>query len=217
MTPPIRRYRLAIVIALIGLVLTVAISKEVGEWEDRHFIAEFEQLSRDKVSAIRRSIELNIHAVDALGSFFDSSEVVKREEFRIFARKMLQDSPYIQALEWIPRVPDAERALYEERARKDGFDGFSFTEREKQGTMVEAGRRDEYFPVYYVEPYEGNEAAVGFDLASNETRLEALDLARESGQTTATARIRLVQETGGAIRFSDIQAGIQETPALRGT
>ncbi|MEJ2313408.1 MAG: hypothetical protein P8Y85_01235, partial [Nitrospirota bacterium] len=63
MTPPIRRYRLAIVIALIGLVLTVAISKEVGEWEDRHFIAEFEQLSRDKVSAIRRSIELNIHAV----------------------------------------------------------------------------------------------------------------------------------------------------------
>lgn len=67
--------------------------------------------------------------------------------------------------------------------------------------MVEAGRRDEYFPVYYVEPYEGNEAAVGFDLASNETRLKALNFSRRSGQITTTARITLVQETGEQFGF----------------
>ena len=62
--------------------------------------------------------------------------------------------------------------------------------------MVRAGERDEYFPVYYVEPLERNKRAVGFDLASNEARLEALVSSRDSGEMVATGRITLVQETG---------------------
>ena len=62
--------------------------------------------------------------------------------------------------------------------------------------MAPAGIREEYFPVYYVEPRRGNEAAIGYDLASNPTRKQALDQARDSGEMTATGRITLVQETG---------------------
>ena len=65
-----------------------------------------------------------------------------------------------------------------------------------QGSMMRAGQRDEYFPVYYVEPLERNERALGFDLASNATRLKALELSRDSGAILATGRITLVQETG---------------------
>jgi len=32
--------------------------------------------------------------------------------------------------------------------------------------MIPAAPRAQYFPVYLVEPYEGNETALGFDLAS---------------------------------------------------
>ncbi len=67
--------------------------------------------------------------------------------------------------------------------------------------MVRRAQSDTYFPVYFVEPLEGNEAAVGFDLASNPTRLEALIQARDTGTPVATARITLVQETGRQFGF----------------
>ena len=67
--------------------------------------------------------------------------------------------------------------------------------------MVRAGPRKEYFPVYYVEPYKGNEIALGFDLASNPIRLKALNLSRDTGELVATARITLVQETSDQFGF----------------
>jgi len=111
-------------------------------------------------------------------------------------KPFLSRYPGIQALEWIPRVPDSEREVYEEGSRKDGFPDFQITERKAQGNMVRAAQREEYFPVYFVEPYEGNEVALGFDLASNPSRLEALNRSRKTGEMVATARITLVQETG---------------------
>ncbi|MCH8888694.1 MAG: PAS domain S-box protein, partial [SAR324 cluster bacterium] len=76
----------------------------------------------------------------------------------------------------------------------EGHPGFRFSERERQGRMIRAGSRAEYFPVYYVEPLQGNEAAFGFDLGSNPTRLKALRKARDTGGLVATERITLVQE-----------------------
>ncbi|MGA2034993.1 MAG: CHASE domain-containing protein, partial [Thermoguttaceae bacterium] len=64
-----------------------------------------------------------------------------------------------------------------------------------------AARRPDYFPVYYLEPRRGNEAAIGYDLASNRTRLEALRRAMDSGEAAATARITLVQEKGKSFGF----------------
>ena len=100
----------------------------------------------------------------------------------------------IQALEWIPFVSGPERKDFEERARQDGFTNFVITERQKQGVMVPAPERDAYFPVYYIEPQEGNEKALGFDLASNAVRREALELSRDYGRLISTSPITLVQE-----------------------
>ena len=81
-------------------------------------------------------------------------------------------------------------------AEKDGLTGFNITEKSKQGIMVPAGLREEYFPVYYVTPLKGNEKALGFDLGSNAVRLAALEKARDSGELVVSGRIKLVQETG---------------------
>jgi len=61
--------------------------------------------------------------------------------------------------------------------------------------MVEATLRDVYYPVIYVEPIMGNEAVIGFDMASDAARLAALVEARDSGRSVATGRITLVQDT----------------------
>jgi len=74
--------------------------------------------------------------------------------------------------------------------------GFEIRERSDAGTMVRAGDRAEYYPVDFVEPLIGNERAVGFDLASEPSRNEALRRARDTGQFVVTERIELVQEQG---------------------
>ena len=60
--------------------------------------------------------------------------------------------------------------------------------------MVRAENRDEYFPVYYVEPYAENAPALAFDLASDPTRKRAIDRLRRTLRPLSTGRIRLVQE-----------------------
>ena len=52
---------------------------------------------------------------------------------------------------------------------------------------------DEDFFVRYVEPLEGNEAAVGLSLAFEEKRREALEKARESGARVVTPTVDLIQ------------------------
>ena len=107
----------------------------------------------------------------------------------------------IQALEWIPRVSEDQRQSFERTISAETGAQFEIRERNASGELEAPASRAEYFPVTLVEPLAGNEAAVGFDLASNPARLAALEIARDSGEGVATQRIRLAQETGEAYGF----------------
>ena len=80
------------------------------------------------------------------------------------------------------------------RLEKTDFRNFQITERDPSGKMVRSIKRSEYFPVYYMVPYEGNEAVLGWDLGSNLDRLTLLNLARDSGKMVATGRLILVRD-----------------------
>jgi len=64
------------------------------------------------------------------------------------------------------------------------------------GKISEEREKDHYFPVYYVEPYRGNEAVLGFDFASDQERGETLERSWKSGEVRSSGLIRLVQEKG---------------------
>jgi diguanylate cyclase (GGDEF)-like protein/PAS domain S-box-containing protein len=174
---------------LSGLVLKLSMQVETGETHE-----DFSLASEDRVSAIERAIESKFRIVESMQSFFVATDEVHRDEFREFVQPFLRAEPGIQALEWIPKVNLEDRNRYETRARDEGFPDFKFTERHHQGHMVGARARNEYFPVYFVEPGKGNEAAFGFDLASNAARFNALQHSRRTGKIVATAPITLVQE-----------------------
>ncbi|MGB2997604.1 MAG: CHASE domain-containing protein, partial [Phycisphaerae bacterium] len=202
-----RRLLVAALTGCLSISLSIGGFIAVRAWEQDRLRTAFERDAKDNFSVLKRLIEENLLALELLGRFYAGSQKVERHEFQTFVKPLLlhhgcvqaRDALHhgcVQALEWIPRVRDAERAAYKEAARQEGFPDFQITERQSKGRMVRAARRDEYFPVYFVEPYKGNEIALGFDLASNPTRLEALNRSRDTGRMTATARITLVQETG---------------------
>jgi len=187
---------LPVILVICFLFTTTGVSFFViRAWERQRFENEYEVHADTLADDLQTNLTGYIDILYSIESLYRSSTEVTRQEFHTFTERLLSRHPGIQALEWIPRVPDSERAVSEAAARLDGYSQFQFTERKAQGQMIPAAPCDEYYPVYYVEPYKGNEIALGYDLASNPERLEALNKARDTGEATATARIILVQET----------------------
>ncbi len=99
----------------------------------------------------------------------------------------------IQAMEWIPRIRQSERVDFEARQSKI-HPKFTISERDAEGQLRPAEQREEYYPVTYIYPWEGNQKALGFDLASNPDRKKALEHALKTSVFTATSPIKLVQD-----------------------
>ncbi len=192
---------LPVSVVLCGAVLSTLFFAAMHIWEQKRSLDIFKNDAEDHFLIIEREIDQDLLVLASLKAFYGASLNVTREEFREFASPLLMTHKSIQALEWVPRVPYANRPAYEAQARSDGYIGFGFNELDSRSQAVSAGVRAEYFPVYYVEPYKGNEPALGFDLASQATRKKAIDESRDTGEIVATARIRLVQERGDQFGF----------------
>ncbi len=188
-----RKYFAVGAVAAIGALVSILGYQEVDFRERGTRKAAFERAATSGTTAIVRRIDADLASVRVIKGFFESIPVVERENFRTFVAPMLQRTAAVRALEWIPRIDAASRATFEAKATQDGFADFKITERTNDGKLRTAADRDAYFPVFFVEPYKGNEAALGFDLGSNPSRLAALEKARDSGQLTASAKINLVQ------------------------
>jgi len=192
-----------VVVAICGAAISVVMFCVVRHLERSRAEAHFQQLAEQRLSVVRSNVAGALETISLLDSYFEASDDtgVDRQAFATFVAPALARHHYIQALEWIPRVEAAKRSAYERRAQADGLHNFRLVETQGSGAPVPAGPREEYFPVFYVEPVAGNERALGYDLASNPVRLTALQAARDSGRITATARVTLVQEKGNQYSF----------------
>ncbi|MGH8570309.1 MAG: CHASE domain-containing protein, partial [Gammaproteobacteria bacterium] len=121
-----------------------------------------------------------------------ASERVERQEFGTFAKAVMAPHPGFTATAWAPRVPGAHRAAYEAAARQEGHARFEITEQDDQARR-RAAPREEYFPVHYVEPHRGNEAALGFDLYSEPIRREALERSRDTAASVVSGLVTLIR------------------------
>ena len=195
--PPPRRVPLAVllsVVAVVGITLSITAHQLLEQLTLEQARHKFEQATEERAGAIRERMRLSINVLRNIASLYDASNEVDRDEFRAFTRATLAEGETIQALEWIPRVRAEERAAYEAQGAEFQR-GFAIRERAPSGELIPAARRDEHYPVFFVEPLAGNEAAVGFDLASNPARRAALEHARDHATSVATGRITLVQES----------------------
>ncbi|MBD9358203.1 EAL domain-containing protein [Methylomonas albis] len=115
-----------------------------------------------------------------LKALFDSSESVDPNEFRLFAHTIFTKHPELEALEWIPRINADERTAFEHRVET------TIHERDANQQLIPAGKRDIYLPIAYAF---GSQQNIGFDIASNQQQLAAINKAITSGQTVVTAGI----------------------------
>ncbi|MGF1513869.1 MAG: CHASE domain-containing protein [Elainellaceae cyanobacterium] len=188
LTPPIA---LAL---LLGTSLSIPASLAVARWEQAHDRLQFQRQTDSLATALQRSLNRYTEVLLALGDFYRvSPEPVSRKDFNTFVQRALTTYPGIQALEWAPVVSDSDRPSYEATLRSQTPPTAQITERSSQGNLVPAAPRPSYVPVTYLQPWDGNEPALGYDLTSDPTRRSALEAARDTGAIAASGRIQLVQ------------------------
>lgn len=195
---PIWRQRLTTVAVplLVSCVVVVAVFVQVSHGETERLKLQFREESSLMLGAVKSRFDIYSRELAGLERFYAASNFVDRDEFRIFVSATLASYPGIQALEWLPKVPHSQRHSFEAQMRAAGHHDFTIMERDEHQAMVTAAVRNEYYPVTYVEPYAGNEKALGYDVASSAQRNAALLTARDNGIMVMTAPIRLVQRGG---------------------
>ncbi|TWT59771.1 protein kinase domain-containing protein [Rubinisphaera italica] len=155
-----------------------------------------------------------------LQSFFqlDHPEKLKFVEYADTVRNF---SPSIHAIEWAPRVASKDRIKHEDNERKSGYLDYSIRWKTPAGELVPAGQNSVYFPVQYISPFTGNEAALGYDLSSETSRYEGLLDAVRRNDISLTEPIQLVQQEHQEVAFLAMlpvyESEILQAPTLEDT
>ena len=200
----------AVTALLVGTCVTVLFFFVARHEKNNALKDEVRRLAQDRAEIIRSQLMRSMEVLHALTALYDTEPEVTREQFRTFVNPALARQTELQALAWDPRVSEKDRPDWEARARSEGFPDFRFTEEIAPSSLGPAGRREEYFPVFYLESLEKNAAALGFDVGSEPRRRRALERARDTGLPMATEPIRLTQESGsqqGFVVFHPVYQG----------
>ena len=189
------RMRTIAIPMLLIFALFVVIFLKANQWEYNDSLSDFRQLSQQAFNQVNTKLEEQDGLLDEMAGLFlhDEHGHVTRQEFHRFVQKALRRFPMIQAVEWVPRIDTKSRGSFELGQQND-LPKFEIRERNTDGKLMRAGKREVFYPVTYVEPLAGNESAVGFDLASDTARHEALTKAIQSESSVSTEAVHLVQD-----------------------
>lgn len=186
-----RRNRPAWVVLLIFLSLTLVVWYGLRSQALKNAEEQFGL----HVDAVIYSIEerLRQHEQILLGGtgLFDASDSVSRTEWHTYIERLhlKENYPGIQGVGFLKIIRLAHLQAHIAAIRAEGFPNY---------TVRPAGERPLYATTVYLEPFsERNLTAFGYDMLSELTRAEAMRKAAESGKTTISGKVKLVQETQG--------------------
>lgn len=186
---------------VIGIFLSAFLYLEIKLNEQQATDLKFSYLLKREGLAIQKELDIDIQALQSVKNLFDATQDVTREEFKDFVKEYLSLHKSIKAIEWLPLVSKQERVLYEKKASEELNMNFTFTYKDNKGSMKTVKEKNEYYPVYYLEPLEGNQKVLGFDVSSNDTRLRALKKSIQNRKNIASSKINLMQEKNNNTGF----------------
>lgn len=203
------RYTLVICTGLLGVVGTMLMVWFGHYFEQNSRKDTFERLAFARSRLITSTLnELESSSLQGLGRLFAASDFVTRQEFSDYTQSMTAN-PLISVWSWIPEVRSQDREIIEAAAREDGLSGYFIWEMDDTGKPAAAQERELYYPILYVSPFDPENPALGFDLASEEIHRAALLDALQTGLTTATDPIPFVHGSDdkmGMVIFQSVAA-----------
>lgn len=186
----------AILILLVGIVLSVVATFFTKEYVHKSIIQDFE-FSCDEIE-IKINERLKAHAqlLRSGKAFYAASDTVTRDEWKNFNKnkKIDQYLPGIMGVGYSLIIPKNKLNKHIQSIRNNGFPTY---------TILPEGNREIYTSIIYIEPFTGrNLRAFGYDMYTDPVRRKAMELSRDLNVAMLSGKVMLVQETN-----QDIQAG----------
>ena len=178
-------------VVLAGVLITAGLFWKARQETWARFQTAFEGDASIRANILTDALQERLMDVEALRRFYQGSTHVDRQEFRAFVGPVPGSRAGVQAIAWVPRVLQAERARVEAEARHDGLTNFQFTQRAPGGEIQPAAPQDVYYPVYCLEPRISNATVLGLDLTSIPGCTQAMERAMVTGNPAATERLQL--------------------------
>lgn len=179
---------------LVAFVAVVMVSQSVAEFEQGELEDRFRIRTQEAGTLFQIALTAQELVQDSVAQLFVSSDHVSREEFRAFVKWATSKSENIQVIEWLPKITREQRAAYEAEQQQYFGPDFTITDIKPGNKLVPAEDRDEYFPITYLEPEEGNKRAQGFDPTSSVISNAAVQTSLVSGSSYARPPLLMVRE-----------------------
>jgi PAS domain S-box-containing protein len=176
----------ALLLLLLPLGLTFYAWKATTENDFHRGEAKFETLTIESEKALQNRLASYGNALLGAAGFVQGSDTVSSDEWRTYVDtiKLHENFPGMNGIAWTESVPREEIPAFLEDVRRDTPD-FDIHPQLAEGP---------YYLVRYIEPALTNHLALGLNLAFEEERRSAAELARDSGHAAITRRVVLVQD-----------------------
>jgi signal transduction histidine kinase/CheY-like chemotaxis protein len=175
---------------LVTVVLLTSSVRQIDTWQHERENWVFEHDVAATSTEVRLRLKSYLDALAAMDGVFIASEQVTQKEFARAAGYWLQHLQGVKAIGWNERVPAASRAAFEARVQAEGQAGFHVFDAPDHRPSG-AG---EVAVIRYVEPFRGNEQALGFNVLSSAVARAAYERARSEHRVAASGGLRLIQE-----------------------
>jgi PAS domain S-box-containing protein len=180
------------VILGVTLLLTLIAAGSVAENGRSRYSERFSNATESTVSRIEDRLRTYVTLMGSgVGLYAASDDHVDRHTFHQFVRKidLPRHYPGMQGFGFTERIDPAFADSVREAMVRQGYEGFRFW---PEGTSVDR------HAIIYLEPLDRrNEAAIGFNMYTEETRRTAMARARDRAEPAMSGRVVLVQEIEG--------------------
>ncbi len=158
---PRRRQLLVSLPSLATFALVLCLFVYASEREQDRITVEFTKQTDDLTRTIERDFRNYLDDLHAIESLYSGLQPATRDEFRVFAERLLATHAAIERVLWNPLVTDADRAQFDS------------------------------VPVPFIEPADTNAAVGIFKIAADPLMLEDQLLALDTGKAIASSEIKL--------------------------
>ncbi|HEY0061899.1 MAG TPA: EAL domain-containing protein [Telluria sp.] len=175
-----------------GLAVSLLLFVAVSRLEIANLTLAFQQRASLRATAIGHGLDDAVEVLAVTNQLFATVQPVTRQQFHDFTAPLLARHRFIQAFNYHRMVSEDERAAVEAELGRL-VPGTKITEMAPGGRRV-APLRGRYSVVDYLEPMQGNQAALGLNVGGNQTIAQALERAVRSNRPASTGLLTLAQD-----------------------
>ncbi|WMX16823.1 CHASE domain-containing protein [Aureispira sp. CCB-E] len=191
-----------LVILLIGISLSIANFHYINVTKLTSNQQLVEQAVQETKTKINKELQKVSLAITSLQLLFETADSVTRPVFDAFTLPFLKNLPGIKALEWAPRILDADREQYNQKLKNEGFEEHDILAANFEKKSLDVSpQKAFYYPVQYIAPKTLNKLVIGYDLSSDPKRYAIIKNSLESNAISVSPPLQLVQNKANTYSF----------------